>query len=297
MDWDDIRIFLALARGGSVRGASARLGISHSTVGRRIERLETALSVKLFNRLPEGYSLTAEGERFHRRAETVEKDVQNLELDLLGRDARLEGWIRVTLPDILASHLLMPALIEFRERYPDIDLEIFPSYDLLDISRRDADVAIRFDNRPPEHLVGIRLPPFVSAVYASPQYLASHDISAEPASASWIGWRDAVPFPAWTASTPFADVPVRWAVDDPLLQLKAAQAGLGLAWLPCFLGDREAGLVRVPPGDVIPGRTAWILHHPELRTTERVRLFVRHIRAAIQAQAELVRGDQPAVSN
>ncbi len=293
MDWDDIRVFVILARVGSVRGASAKLGVSHSTVGRRIERLEAALSVKLFNRLPEGYALTAEGERFLERAEQVESQVHRLELDLEGRDARLSGWIRVTMPGILASHLLMPALADFRRTYPDIDVEILPSYDLLDIGRRDADVAIRFDNRPPEHLVGMRLPQLCKSVYATPKYLAEHDVIDAPETASWIGWQDQVMFPKWTQQTRHKCVPARWGITDPVLQLKAAEAGMGIAVLPCMMGDVSPHLIRVPPGDVAPEMDGWVLHHPELRTTERVRVFVRHIREAIKNHADLVGGNLP----
>lgn len=293
MDWDDIRVFVILARTGSVRGAAARLGVSHSTVSRRIERLEGALSVKLFNRLPEGYALTAEGERFLERAELVESQVHRLELDVEGRDARLSGWIRVTMPGVMASHLLMPALLEFRQLYPDIDLEILPSYDLLDIGRRDADVAIRFDNKPPEHLVGVRLPRFRTSVYATPAYLAEHNLDQAPENAAWIGWQDQVRFPKWTQETAYERVPARWAITDPLLQFKAAEQGLGIAVVPCMMGDTSPHLVRVPPGDLRPEMDGWILHHPELRTTERVRVFVRHIHNAIKEHADLVGGMRP----
>lgn len=289
MDWDDIRVFVVLARSGSVRSASTKLSVSHSTVGRRIDRLERSLSVKLFNRLPDGYSLTAEGERFLIRAERVEADVHELELDMESRDARLSGWIRVTMPGILASHLLMPAFASFRERYPDIDIEILPSYQFVDLGRRDADVAVRFDNRPPEHLVGIRLPIFRSSVYASPTYLEQHMVSGLE-NANWIGWRDQVLYPKWSQQTAFATLPARWNVADPLIQLKGAESGLGIAMLPCFMGEQSPRLMRVPPGDVLDDATGWILHHPELRTTERVRVFVRHIHAAIKTQTDLVGG-------
>lgn len=186
----------------------------------------------------------------------------------------------------------MPAFRNFRRSYPDIDVEIIPTYDKLDLGRRDADVAIRFDDRPPDHLVGIRLPQFRSGVYASHTYLAKHDLESAPELANWIGWRDGVEFPSWTQETPLKHIPARWGLADPALQVCAARAGLGVAMLPCFMGDLDDALVRVPGTGLADDPAGWILHHPELRTTERVRVLIRHLHDAIKSSSALVGGRQ-----
>ena len=128
MDWDNLRIFLALANQGSVRAAGAALGISHSTVARRIEAFEDQLGVRLFDRTPSGYALTAAGEEMLGVAGRVDEEISALERRILGQDTRLAGEIRVTLPDAIVSDLLMPDLADFTRDYPDIDLEIILSY-------------------------------------------------------------------------------------------------------------------------------------------------------------------------
>jgi len=154
MDWNDVRLFLALARGGSVRAASSEAGVSHSTVARRIETFEKRLGVRLFDRLPSGYALTRAGEDALPVAKLVEEEMEGLRRRLTGRDQQLSGRIRLTAADFLATHFLMPALAEFAKRYPHIEFEIISTYVSLDLDKREADVALRFTNDPPGHLVG-----------------------------------------------------------------------------------------------------------------------------------------------
>lgn len=157
MNWDDIKIFLALVRAGTVRGAAEKLGLSHSTVARRVEAMEKRLAVRLFDRLPTGYAVTPAGEDMLRVAEGVENELDGLERRILGHDRQLAGHIRLTMVDFLASNLLMSHLVEFTRKYPDIDLEIITSYDALNLDNREADVSLRFGQNPPEHLFGRRL--------------------------------------------------------------------------------------------------------------------------------------------
>lgn len=292
MNWDDLKIFLALARGGSVRVAAQSLGISHSTVARRIEGFEKALGVRLFDRLPDGYMLTALGEQMVDRAERAESEVQGLEREVLGQDAKLAGRIRVTMPAPLASDLLMPDLVRFGRLYPDIELDLAISSDIFDLSRREADVAIRFVEKPAEHLVGRRLPPFRDAAFAAPQYIDANSFTGDHPTGRWIGWQDETEFPKWVRDSDCPKCKTRWLVPEVMTQLAAARAGLGIAHLPCFLGDQDQGLRRVPPGRTKPARPGWVLTHPALRTTERVRVFVQFIVAAINAHADLVGGQR-----
>jgi len=177
MEWDDVRIFLALVRAGSVRASAAKAGVSHSTVARRVEALETRLGAKLFDRLPSGYALTAAGEDLYEVAESVENEMDAVRRRLVGQDRRLAGVIRVTMVDIIATHLLMPDLTRFNELYPDIELEVVITYEPLNLTRREADIAIRFAKNPPDHLIGHRLASAANAVYATQDYLDHHDLT------------------------------------------------------------------------------------------------------------------------
>ena len=183
MLWDDVRIFLALVRSGSVRAAASTAGVSHATVARRVDAFETRLGVKLFDRLPAGYLLTPAGEDLLEVAEKVEDEFDAVKQRLAGQDRRLAGVIRVTMIDVIATHLLMPDIVAFNELYPDIELEICITHEPLDLRRRETDVAIRFVKTLPEYLIGRRLATVAYAAYASQAYVDEHDLS-DPTSAS-----------------------------------------------------------------------------------------------------------------
>src|SRR3954454_11563855 len=144
IDWDDVRYFLAVARGGSVRAAAARLGVNHSTVLRRIAQLEERLGAQMFEKLPSGYRLTAAGEEVLELAREMEVSSHQLETRVFGRDQSVRGLLRVTLAPNLATHLLMPDLAEFARLHPDIEMEILSSGALANLTNREGDVTIRF---------------------------------------------------------------------------------------------------------------------------------------------------------
>src|SRR5580693_7657465 len=143
IDWDDVRYFLAVARGGSVRAAAAHLGVNHSTVLRRIAQLEERLGAHMFERLPSGYRLTAAGDEVLELADQMEASSRLLETRVFGRDQSVRGLLRVTLAPTLATHLLMPDFADFAHLHPDIEMEILSSGELANLTNREADVAIR----------------------------------------------------------------------------------------------------------------------------------------------------------
>lgn len=295
MDWDNLRIFLALAREKTVRAAAGGLGVSHSTVSRRIDAFEQDLGVRLFERLPDGYVLTPFGEDMMQTARRLEESVNGLERRVLGQDARLRGDLRVTMPDLLAAKLLMPDLVAFGESYPDIDLEVAISYTPFDLGRREADVAIRITRDPPEMLVGRKIITYARATYASRDYLSRHDPEHAPDSVTWIGWDDRVRHPRWVRESSFPNASVRGRMNNAMVQLAAAKAGMGLAMLPCFMGDTEADLLRVPPGRPEPAWDIWILTHEDLRATARVRAFMDFMADAFLGHRDLLEGRLPQV--
>ncbi|KAJ56183.1 hypothetical protein ACMU_10550 [Actibacterium mucosum KCTC 23349] len=296
MNWDDLKVFLALHRSGSIRGAAGQLGSSHSTVSRRLAAIEAQLGVRLFNRAADGLQPSAAADDIVDRAKRVEAEMLALERTVQGRDARLSGPVRVTMVPPLVQHLLMPDLVAFADAYPEIDLEIASTYDLADMSRHGADVAVRFQTAPEPFLFGRRAPHSAHAIFASPDYLSSKSLERSGDSARWIGWNVPDRFPGWTQITPLAHLPAHHMMPDPLAQMAAAEASLGIAELPCFLGDTNPRLVRVP-GTQITGRyDCWVLTHPDLKTTERVRTCVRYLTEALHRHAPLLQGERPGMA-
>lgn len=292
MDWNDVKIFLALVRAGSVRAAATKLGISHSTVARRVDAFETRMGVKLLDRLASGYALTSAGEDVLGVAENVESEFDGMQRRLAGRDRQLAGTIRVTLIDVIATHLLMPDLAEFNELHPDIDLEVVMSYEPLDLARREADIAIRFVKNPPGNFIGHRLASVAKSAYATQDYLDHHDL-ADPTSASWIGFGSPSPHPKWVKRSHYPHLPAKGIYYSMQLQLEAARCGIGIASLPCFLGDSDPDLVRLPPGTSVPLYDLWILRHSDTRSTARLRAFSEFISSAIVKYRPLLEGLEP----
>jgi len=292
-DWDDIRLFLELVRKGSARGAAAELGLSHSTIVRRVERLETSLGVRLFDRDFTGYRPTAAGETLLSSALAAEDAILTANRQLHGQDAKLTGEIRITTSDILANFFLMPDLADFSNLYPDIELSLSVSYDLFDLSRREADVAIRFmrpGRSPPEDLVGRKLTTSRSCYYASEQYLETHDPRSAETTARWIGWDDEDAYPDWVKNSAFPLLPAVGNFNNVMVQASAARAGLGLTILPCFVGDSIPDIVRVPDIEPYDNHDTWILSHPDLRDAARHRVFRNFIADVFASKSDALLG-------
>lgn len=292
-DWDDLRFFLAVARKGSIRGAAASLSVNHSTVSRRIDAFEKKIGTRLFERLPTGYLITQAGEEMSQSASKIEAEVNTIGRQVTGRDARLDGVLRVTLHNSLAQKLLMPIFVEFGRTYPEIELELDITHSMVNLSKREADVAIRISNDPPESLVGRRLVRYATSTYASLNYISQHNDLINRKDLNWIGWGDPVPDPQWVRDSHYPDVPARNCICEPLTQLEAVKAGMGLAMLPCYMADTEPTLRRVPPANVTPSRDIWILTHEDLRHTARVRRFTDFVAKGILAKKDLLEGKCP----
>jgi len=280
MNWDDIRLFLALARHGSARQAAEALAVSHTTVSRRAEQLEEDLGTRLFDRDVNGYRLTGAGETMLTSAVKAEEALLAAERQLQGHDAQLSGEIRLTTSDIIAEYLLIDDLVDFTRGYPEIDLNILISYDVFDLARREADVAIRFMGQgrtPPDDLVGRRLVRATSCYYATPQYLAEHDPRKPGSGARWVGWNDDERFPDWVRESPFPDVPAYGKFNNGMLQAAAARKGMGISVLPTFVGDATAELQRIPGCEPYENYDIWLLSHPDLRDAARLRTFRKFI--------------------
>jgi len=292
MDWDDLRYFLAVARKGSIRGASATLDVNHSTVLRRINAFEEKLSVRLFERLPTGYVLTPTGEEMVASAQRIEDEVVTLDRQVIGRDAQLSGVLRVTMPLILATHLLAPELAAFSAAYPGIQLEIAASDEEFNLKKREADVAIRITPNPPEYLVGRKILKPAKGIYASNNYLKQHDPVNYPEKMNWLGWEDSVTDPQWVKDSAFPSSPIRHKADNVLVQLEIAKADMGLAILPCFLADPIDSLQRLHliPSSAVTYGDLWLLTHQDLRATARVKVFMNFMLEVFGRYHDLLEG-------
>lgn len=274
-DWEDVKTFTEIARLGTVRRASETLGVHHSTVSRRLESLEAALGVRLFDRQPQGLALTDAGEELLQVGLSFAGRLSDVERHIAGRDAALSGRITVTMAAPLAELGFAPRLPDFSRRYPGLELVIVASAAFLDVARREADVAIRMDNNPPQTLVGRRFFPYHDGIYASRDYVQTVDPVNHPERARWLGWLpEDDPFPDWTQSTEFARAPVWGSFREVGLHMAATRAGLGIAMLPCFVADRDPDLVRISDRPTIPSRDIWLLTHADLRRTARIRAFL-----------------------
>ncbi len=281
MNWDDLRLFLAVARNGSISSGAKQLGLQHSTVSRRMRKLEQDLGVRLFDKVPSGYALTDAGERLVQAADRMEREVLGVDGALAGADLRPSGPLRVTAIDNMATTILMPMCAGFSRAYPDVTLHLMVSNSDASLARREADVAIRLSNTPPETLVGKRVLTVASAIYGSPDYLERlRQTGAEP---EWLGVDCCVFHRAWTRQA-CGEQAHGMVVDDTLLTQAALREGLGVSILPCFLGDADPGLARwcEPRREWDLG--LWILLHPDLKRTARVLAFRDYMIGAIGAQ-------------
>lgn len=291
IDWDDVRYFLAIARNGSVRAAAERLGVNHATVLRRVAHLEGRLGARLFDRLPSGYRMTGAGEEVLGLAEQMETSSNQLETRLLGRDQGVRGLLRVTMAPTIATHLLMPDFAEFARLHPDVEMSLLSLDEPVNLTNREADVAIRvvYDrNTLPANLHGLKGPELFSGAYMSRELLAAWR-AGEVARVRWLA-RGNIGLPDWAhqGDVPAADVPFRLTSADA--QIVAVRQGLGMTTLPCFVGDADPSLARVPGTELRLHGTLWLLTQGETRKTKRVRLFTEFVSERLAAYVALLEG-------
>jgi DNA-binding transcriptional LysR family regulator len=290
MNWDDLRLVLAVAQAGTLSGAARHLRVTHSTVFRRLGVIEQRLGVRLFERFRDGYSATPAGEAVAALAARFADDFLALERCLSGQDLRPSGTVRITTTDTISA-MLMRHVPTLRAAHPEILLEVTVSNAMANLTRREADVAIRPTPEPPETLVGRRVADIAHAVYGSPAYLSRH--GGRPSDLEWIGLDDTL---ATTVIGRWMRENVREAQIglrvDALPALKdAACAGAGVALLPCYLGDEEARLRRTRSSGAPDVRSAlWLLTHSDLRRTARIRAVMDFLAIALGSERALLEG-------
>lgn len=294
MDWDDVRHFLALARSGSIRAAGASLGVSHSTVARRVDGLEARLAARLFDRSRDGYTLTEAGLQMLASAERIEHEMAALERGLVGQDERLCGEVALTCCDNYLADLLLRELTRFCHAYPEVELCFTVDSRPFDLSKREADVAIRALARgaqPPEHLIGMRLAPVTLASYVATAHAESLAPEHDGTAPRWVSFDDRKMQDAMIADSSYRHIPVWGSFSTFELLVRAACEGLGLVMLPTYVGDREPALRRLARPDLRHMGDLWLLSHPDLRDNARLRAIRAFIADAMRRHAGLFAGE------
>ncbi len=270
--WDDLRTVLMLVRHGSLAGAADTLGINYTTVARRVRRAEVALGKPLFERLPDGYRPTEAATLIAEHAGHMEDAEHALLRRLQGRETELSGSLTLTAPQLLIANFLSPLIDQFMTAHPNVDLRILATNELLDLSRREADLAIRISRNPGDTLKGLRLLRQEHASFASPAW--ADRLAADPRTqVEWIVY-DAYPNVPKDIIPKFPNNRVRLRLDDMVAMVGAAQAGLGVVRTPLFLGRSTAGLVQVPVLPPQPYADIWVVGHRDVWPSAKVRAFL-----------------------
>lgn len=279
-----MRFALAAARAGTLTGAARELGVVRTTVGRRIRGLEETLGVRLFDDTPDGLVPTAAGEELARAAEAVEGEVLGVRSRLVGRDAELKGSLRVSTVDFIYE-CFGDAFASFIAAYPGVDLSVLSTDEEVSLRRREADVAVRMKDAPPEALVGRRIGDVPFGIYAARSLVAQVGCNAPPKDFPWLRFdarddgRGLEPWYERHAS----GATVVMGFDAYAVMRHAVVTGLGVHFLPRFDADRFDELVRIGPEGEPPTRSLWALTLPELRTNRRVRTFMQHLADTIRS--------------
>lgn len=275
LNWDDVRVFLAVARHGQILGAARSLSLNHATVARRLDALEASLGSKLFRRRTIGTELTTEGERFLQHAELMES-ASLAAAAAAGADSMVEGTVRVGAPDGFGVAFVAPRLGELAERYPGLRVELVPVPRTFSLSRREADIAVALERPREGRLVARKLTDYRLGLFASRTYLRKHGTPlslADLASHRLVGYVEDLLF---TTSLDYtAEFLKNWrsaiAVSSAMGQTEAVRAGAGIGILHTFMirGDRELEQV-LPEHTLI--RSYWTVMHEDLRPIRRVAL-------------------------
>lgn len=293
--WDDFRLIKAIADAGGLTGAAAALGVNHSTVFRRLGQIEEQLGHALFERRKTGYVATSAGEEMTALASRIDDDVTAFGRRLAGRDLAPSGELRITTTDTLYLHVLLPIFAAFRAAHPLIRLDIVIASQTLNLSRRDADVAIRASDSPGETLVGRRIATLSWAVYARADAPATQEEAADPRllfRRDWVALGDPLGYVKAARyvrdHVPAERIALRSSAVLGLTE--AVERGIGIGPLPCFIADQRPGLVRLLPPDPDFSTGLWILTHPDIRHAPRVRAFMDFVGGELAKRKALIEG-------
>lgn len=300
MDWDDLRFVLAVARAGSALRAAHALGVNQTTVMRRMANLEGAVGADLIERKQSGYHLTPLGQRIAATAARVEDEVQALQSALSAERRALSGSVRITTSETFANIVIAPFLAAFRKQQPGILIELITDDRRLDLARGEADMALRANSRPQgAGIVARRLPGAAWGVYCSRSYADEHGM---PAAIETLDGHAVIGMEGSMANLPGPRFLARVAPNSRISTrsnsltnlVSALKAGLGIATLPCLLGDAEPALVRcMPPIAELEGEL-WLIVREDIKAAPHIRAFADCLAAYIQGLRAQLAGEDAA---
>ncbi len=274
MDWSDVKIFLAVARAGSLTAAAQALGLSQPTTGRRLAAFEQATGQRLFQRGKEGFRLTDEGLAILGFAQRMEEDALGIERQLAGRGSELEGLLRISSSDWFGTYVLSPIIADFLERNTGMRVELLTDPRIFDLSRREADLVFRISTPDEPEVVRRKVMHMTYALYGQvgsmpPRAYQESDVKIVGLNQSFEDMPDAV----WLRQT-YPKARLVYGSNNREAQARMCALGTGFAVLPTLLGDAFPGLVRHHTDLAPPGRDVWCAYHRDFRSLARLRAFV-----------------------
>lgn len=293
LSWDDLRIVKAVAETKSLAAAATATAINQSTVFRRLANIEQTLGVSLFERRRAGYQLTEVGAEVFALAERLELDIVAVTSRLAGLKKDPEGLLRIATNDSLALHLLPPICAEFRALHHGVQINLFVGNNALNLARGESDIAVRATNTPPENLVGRRVATIAWAPYGRAAERQSRSNGKQDIyRRAWVTYADGLSSlkAARRVEAEVAPGDIAYRVNTVEGVAAAINAGLGLGYLPCMVGDSEPNLTRVGAIDPSMSDELWLLTHPDLRKSGRVHAFLEFCAASIARQRAVIEG-------
>jgi DNA-binding transcriptional LysR family regulator len=291
MNWDDVRIYLAVARAGQILGAARRLDLNHATVSRRVAALEEALGAKLFQRLTTGTELTAAGQRFLPVAERMEADMIAARADLASEGDEIAGPVRIGAPDGFGVAFLAPRLGELTARHPGLAIQLVPVPRSFSLSRREADIAITVERPAEGRLVAGKLVDYSLGLYASRAYAGRYGMPETPddlAKHRLVGYvPDLVINPSLDYAADFwRDWETNYAISSALGQVEAVRSGAGIGILHTFIARSIPELLPVEAAPPIR-RAYWLVYHESVRPMRRIQAVSSFISELVEKERGL----------
>jgi DNA-binding transcriptional LysR family regulator len=285
MDWDNVRVFLAVARAGQFVAAAKRLKLDHATVSRRIAALEASLGAKLFDRRTTGAKLTSAGERFIGAAEEMESAFLHAQGEISGVDLELTGDVRIGAPDGFSTYYLAGALRDFAERHPGVRLQLMPLPQLTPLARREVDVVVGLDKPEAGRFVARKLTDYSLGIYAGAAYLKRYGAPAEVQALRGHRLIGYVEEHAFSTALDYVrelydGAPTSFECANAVTQFEALRAGLGIGVVHNFIARRFKDLVRVLP-ERRATRSYWLVTHEDTRGLGRIHAVAEYLAKSV----------------
>ncbi len=305
MNWDDIKIFLEVARAERLSTAAKRLTMDASTVSRRLHKLEESIATKLFDRTQDGHVLTADGEMLLKSACKMEQDAQHALSNIHNNNAENCGLVRIGVTEALGNFFVSPNLLALQQRHPNIDVHLLLFSRYVKISRNEADIAIAVERPKSTSMIVSKLCDYKLQLYVHQDYLdkcLDHNLSQYPqgitldnlAEHKWVTYVDNLIFTDQLSYIKELDrylggeLKANFSSTSIISQYFAIKSGLGIGILPCFLADQDKNLIKLHSQEISISRTFWLVTHPESKRLSHVNTVWQYLKQLVLEHADLL---------